>query len=65
MVIQGRWSWRVALEQGRDGLVAYDSAHVTPVESELVVRSGHSVQDNPACIEDIRRILLEHAATGS
>jgi hypothetical protein len=55
----------VALEQGRDGLVAYDSAHVTPVESELVVRSGHSVQDNPACIEEIRRILLEHAATGS
>ena len=27
------------------GLVAYDSAHVTPVESELVVRSGHSVQE--------------------
>lgn len=28
------------------------------VESELVVQSGHSVQSNPAAIEEIRRILL-------
>jgi hypothetical protein len=33
------------------------------VESELVVRSEHSVQSNPEAIEEIRRILPEHAGT--
>jgi len=28
----------------------------------VVVRSGYSVQGNPHAIEEIRRILLEHAA---
>jgi hypothetical protein len=31
------------------------------VESEPVVRSEHSDQSNPEAIEEIRRILLEHA----
>jgi len=45
-----------------DGVVKYDSAHVDGVESELVVpRSTHSVQGNPAAIEEVRRILNEHA----
>jgi len=30
--------------------------------SELVVRSGHTCQDKPATIEEVRRILLEHLA---
>jgi len=34
-----------------------------PVESELVVRSAHSTQSNPHTIEEVRRILLEHATT--
>jgi len=46
---------------GSDGVVPYWSAHIDGVESELVVRSGHSVQSNPRAIEEIRRILLEHA----
>jgi pimeloyl-ACP methyl ester carboxylesterase len=45
-----------------DGVVAYESAHVEGVESELVVRSSHSAQGQPGTIEEIRRILLEHAA---
>src|SRR5262249_32707294 len=49
-------------EQGDDGVVAYRSAHVDYAESELVVRSGHSCQGNPAAIEEVRRILLEHLA---
>jgi pimeloyl-ACP methyl ester carboxylesterase len=49
-------------EDGDDGVVAYKSAHVDYTESELVVRSGHSCQDNPAAIEEVRRILLEHLA---
>ncbi len=50
------------VEQGTDGVVAYSSAHLPDVESELVVRSGHSCQDNPHTIEEVRRILLLHAA---
>ena len=50
------------LAQGRDGVVAYTSAHIEPVDSELVVRgSGHSTQGDPRTIEEVRRILLEHA----
>jgi hypothetical protein len=45
---------------GSDGVVKYSSAHVDSVESELVVRSGHSCQDQPAAIEEVRRILHEH-----
>ncbi len=45
-----------------DGVVKYESAHVDGVASELVVpNSGHSVQGNPAAIEELRRILVEHA----
>jgi hypothetical protein len=48
-------------DQG-DGVVKYQSAHIDGVESELVVpHSGHSVQGNPIAIEEVRRILVEHA----
>lgn len=47
---------------GGDGVVRYTSAHVEGVKSEFVARSGHSCQDKPAVIEEIRRILLEHLA---
>lgn len=45
---------------GNDGVVEYQSAHIEGVESELVVRSGHSCQGHPFAIEEVRRILLEH-----
>ncbi len=48
-------------EYGNDGVVEYQSAHIEGVESELVVRSGHSTQAMPATIEEVRRILYEHA----
>lgn len=47
-------------QQGRDGVVAYQSAHVDYVESELIVRSKHSCLDNPATVEEVRRILRQH-----
>jgi hypothetical protein len=49
-------------EQGNDGVVEYSSAHIDGVESEKVVRSSHSTQAVPETIEEVRRILLEHAA---
>jgi hypothetical protein len=48
------------VEKGNDGVVEYASAHIESVESELVVRSGHSVQGHPHAIEEVRRILRLH-----
>jgi triacylglycerol esterase/lipase EstA (alpha/beta hydrolase family) len=45
---------------GDDGVVKYTSAHVDYVESEFLVRHGHSCQSHPLVIEEVRRILLEH-----
>ena len=49
------------LEQGNDGVVEYSSAHIEPVESELVVKWNHSLQGRPDTIEEVRRILRLHA----
>ena len=35
------------VEQGDDGVVEYSSAHIEPVESELVVKSSHSTRAIP------------------
>jgi hypothetical protein len=48
------------VESGDDGVVKYESAHIDGADSELVVRSSHSVQGHPAAIEEVRRILLLH-----
>jgi hypothetical protein len=50
-----------SVEDGSDGVVPYRSAHLAGVESELVVESGHSLQDHPETVEEVRRILLYHA----
>jgi pimeloyl-ACP methyl ester carboxylesterase len=46
--------------KGDDGVVAYTSAHLDGVESELVVPYGHSCQMESQVIEEVRRILIEH-----
>jgi hypothetical protein len=48
------------LTKAKDGVVAYQSAHVDYVESEFIVRNKHSCLSNPATIEEVRRILYEH-----
>lgn len=48
-------------EEDDDGVVKYSSAHIEEAVSEKVIKSGHSVQGNPEAIEEVRRILLEHA----
>ena len=50
------------VEEGDDGVVKYTSAHLDGVLSEKVVRSSHSTQSHPETIEEVRRILLLHAA---
>jgi hypothetical protein len=47
-------------EKWNDGVVDYSSAHIEGVKAELIVDSDHSTQDEPATIEEIRRILIEN-----
>lgn len=50
-------------EEG-DGVVAYASAHLDDVASEIVVESDHLVvHQHPRAILEVRRILLEHSAS--
>lgn len=49
------------LELSSDGFVPYTSAHLAGAASEKVIVSGHSVQETPQAILEIRRILREHA----
>ena len=48
------------LSLGKDGVVAYQSAHVDYVESEFIVKCKHSCLNHPATIEEVRRILHLH-----
>lgn len=52
------------VEEGNDGVVEYTSAHIEGVESEKVVRSGHSAQGHPETIQEVIRILYEHLREG-
>jgi pimeloyl-ACP methyl ester carboxylesterase len=49
----------VALDDSDDGLVPYRSAHLPGAQSEKVIISGHSVQQNAAAILEIQRILKD------
>jgi hypothetical protein len=48
---------------GKDGVVAYQSAHIENMQSEFIVRGPHSCQGMPPTIEEVRRILHEHLAS--
>lgn len=49
-----------ALAESSDGIVPYSSAHLEGAASEKVIVSGHSVQETPEAILEIRRILHQH-----
>ncbi|MFC5568837.1 esterase/lipase family protein [Lysobacter yangpyeongensis] len=53
----------VALELSSDGLVPFASAHLPGAASETVITSGHSVQEAPEAILELRRILHKHVGT--
>jgi pimeloyl-ACP methyl ester carboxylesterase len=48
------------LHMSSDGVVPYSSSHLAGAQSEKVIRSWHSVQETPAAIVEVRRILHEH-----
>ena len=53
----------VPLADSSDGIVPYASAHLAGAESERVIPSGHSVQEQPQAIVEIRRILRSQLPT--
>ncbi len=60
--IMGNDTPDVPLAESSDGIVPYRSAHWDGAASEVIIPSGHSVQENPQAIIEIRRILHEHLA---
>ncbi|HET6433177.1 esterase/lipase family protein [Dyella sp.] len=62
--IIARRSAGVPLAESTDGFVPYASAHLAGAASEKIIMSGHSVQETPQAILEIRRILREHAGVG-
>ncbi|MEN6507643.1 MAG: alpha/beta hydrolase, partial [Smithella sp.] len=48
------------LSESSDGVVPYTSAHLDGADSEQVIQSGHSVQETPEAIIEIRRIMHLH-----
>lgn len=55
--IVGHTDTSKALAESTDGVVPYSSAHLDGAQSELVVDSGHALQNTPEAIREIRRIL--------
>lgn len=58
--IVGVYKEKGPLQGSSDGLVPYKSAHLAGADSELVIPSWHSVQETPAAILELRRILRLH-----
>ncbi len=50
------------LSPDSDGVVPVTSARIPGVESELLVDSGHSVQQTPEALAEVKRILHLHAS---
>lgn len=64
--IVGVYKSKGPLQDSNDGVVPYASAHLAGADSELAIPSWHSVQETPAAILELRRILrLQLAATGA
>ena len=55
--IVGVYKSKGPLQDSDDGLVPYKSSHLDGADSELAVPSWHSVQETPAAILELRRIL--------
>ena len=43
-----------------DGVVPYESAHLKGAASEIIIKGGHSIQETPEAVLELRRILRLH-----
>ena len=58
--IMGQEDGRIELLKSSDGVVPYASVHLDGAASEKMIIGGHSIQETPEAIIEIRRILTEH-----
>ena len=55
-------SWLRRFSESGDGVVAFDSAHLDEIQSEVVVDADHvHIHQHPRAILEVRRILLDHS----
>lgn len=47
-------------EKMTDGIVPYESAHLNNAQSEKIIKGGHSIQETPEAVLELRRILRQH-----
>ena len=59
------WLRPEGTENTTDGVVPYRSSHFEGVQSETMVQSDHSVQNNPYAIIEVHKILLDHVGLGA
>ena len=60
--IIGNYTPELPQARSSDGVVPYSSSHLADARSEKIIPSGHSVQETPEAIVEIRRILHVHLA---
>ena len=48
------------INEVNDGIVPYKSAHLDGAASELIIKGGHSIQETPEAVLELRRILRLH-----
>jgi pimeloyl-ACP methyl ester carboxylesterase len=59
--VVARKTWLGRVSESGDGIVAYESAHLDDVASELIVEADHlAVHRHPLAVLEVRRILNEH-----
>ena len=62
--VVARKTWLGRVSESGDGVVAYESAHLEGIDSELIVEADHlAVHRHPLAVLEVRRILNEHLRT--
>lgn len=59
-LIMGQSDSKTAVIDSSDGIVPYRSSHLEGAVSEKVIKGGHSIQETPEAVLELRRILRLH-----
>jgi pimeloyl-ACP methyl ester carboxylesterase len=59
-LIMGQRDSKTAVIDSSDGIVPYRSSHLEGAVSEKVIKGGHSIQETPEAVLELRRILRLH-----
>lgn len=58
--IMGNNTHSTVPEKTSDGIVPYKSSHINGAISEKIIQGGHSIQEKPQAVFELRRILRSH-----